>query len=112
MIVGFSVRHSGAAVADFYTELFGWTAGPAAGDYQGWFTDGEQPWAGVLPTEAANARRWVPYVVVADLDTAAKQAVDLGGTVVRDKTTGPAGTAVLIADPGGAMVALFTPASV
>jgi predicted enzyme related to lactoylglutathione lyase len=94
-------------VRDFYTELFGWTAG----GYQGWFTDGDRPWGGVLPAEQVVAGRWIPYVVVDDLDAAAKQAVALGGTVVRDRATGPAGTAVLVADPGGAVVALFTPAT-
>lgn len=39
------------------------------------------------------------------------KAVELGATVVQDKATGPAGTAVTVADPGGALVALFTPAA-
>jgi len=42
---------------------------------------------------------------------AANKAVDLGGTVIRDKMTGPAGKSVIVADPGGALVALFTPAA-
>ena len=50
-------------------------------------------------------------MVIDDLDVAAKQAIELGGRVVRDKTTGPAGTSVTVADPGGALVALFTPAA-
>jgi predicted enzyme related to lactoylglutathione lyase len=98
-------------VREFYADLFGWTIGPGAGDYQGWITDGDQPWAGILPAQAVPAGRWVPYVVVDDLDAAAKQAVALGGTVVRDKTVGPAGTSVTVADPGGALVALFAPAA-
>ena len=56
------------------------------------------------------AGRWVPYVVVDDLDAAAKQAVALGGRVVRDKTKGPGGTSVVVADPGDGLVALFVPA--
>jgi len=96
-------------VRDFYTHLFGWTIGPGMGDYQGWMTDAEQPWAGIVSTEAGTAGRWIPYVVVDDVDAAAKQAIDLGGSVVRDKATGPTGTSVLITDPGGAVVALFTP---
>jgi uncharacterized protein len=96
-------------VRDFYTQLFGWTIGPGMGDYQGWMTDAEQPWAGIAPAEASLAGRWIPYVVVDDLDAAAKQAVALGGSVVRDKTTGPAGTSVMVTDPTGAVIALFTP---
>lgn len=100
----------GGTVADFYRDLFGWPVGPGAGDYAGWFSDGGQPWAGVVPDGAAPSGRWVPYVVVGDLDAATKQAVALGGRVVRDKATGPAGTSVLVADPGDGLVALFVPA--
>jgi len=35
----------------------------------------------------------------------------LGGSVIRDKLTGPAGNSVIVADPGGALIALFTPAA-
>jgi predicted enzyme related to lactoylglutathione lyase len=101
----------GGDVGDFYAQLFGWTAGAAAGDYRSWFTDGDQPWGGVLPAERAAAGRWLPYVLVDDLDAAAERAVALGGTVVRPRSTGPAGASVLVADPGGAVVALFTPAA-
>jgi uncharacterized protein len=101
----------GDQVRGFYQELFGWTIGPAAGDYQAWMTDGGQPWAGISPAGAVPAGRWLPYVLVADLDAAAKQAVELGGSLVQDKTVGPAGTSVTIADPGGALLALFTPAA-
>jgi len=100
----------GRTVVEFYQGLFGWPVSPGAGDYTGWFTDGGQPWAGTIAAGAVPAGRWVPYVVVDDLDAAAKQAVALGGRVVRDKTTGPAGTSVLVADPGDGLIALFVPA--
>ena len=101
----------GDGVRDFYAGLFGWTGGPGAGSYQAWITDGEQPWAGIAPADAETAGRWIPYVVVDDLDAAAKQSVALGGSVIQDRTAGPAGTSVLVADPGGAVIALFTPAA-
>jgi predicted enzyme related to lactoylglutathione lyase len=53
----------------------------------------------------------VSYVVVEDLDAAAKQAIEPGGRVLRDETTGPAGTSVSVADPGSGSVALVTPAA-
>jgi predicted enzyme related to lactoylglutathione lyase len=99
---------NGEDVRAFYVDLFGWTVAPGMGDYHDFMTDGEQPWAGIA---AGDAGRWVPYVVVDDLDSATKQATALGGTVVRPRTTGPAGSSVLVADPGGAVVALFTPAA-
>jgi predicted enzyme related to lactoylglutathione lyase len=106
----------GGKVGDFDQGLFGWPVGPGAGDYTGWFTEGGQPWAGTIPAGTipagtGPAGRWVPYVVVDDLDAAAKQAVALGGRIVRDTTTGPAGSSVLVADPGDGLIALFVPAS-
>jgi predicted enzyme related to lactoylglutathione lyase len=82
----------GAKVADFYQGLFGWETGPGGGDYQDWLLDGGQPWAGTVPAGVMPAGRWVPYVAVNDLGAAMTTVVELGGTVIRDKTTGPAGT--------------------
>ncbi|MEH1128011.1 VOC family protein [Micromonospora sp. CPCC 206061] len=97
---------------EFYTSLFGWSAGDGAGGYSTWFSDGGQPWAGVAPAErAVPAGRWVPYVVVDDLDAATKRAVALGATVVAEATQGPGGTSVTITDPAGAHLALFVPRS-
>lgn len=98
-------------VRQFYGTLLGWTIGPDTnpGRYNGWITDGDQPWASVVEADDATAGRWVPYVQVEDLDVAVDKAVSLGAAVVADKADGPAGTAVTIADPGGALVALWTP---
>lgn len=109
--VWFDLAAADAGVGEFYRDLFGWTVGPGAGDYASWFTDGEQPWAGVIAAGPVPAGRWVPYVVVDDIDAATEQAVALGGRVLRPATTGPAGTSVLVADPGEALIALFVPAS-
>jgi len=89
--------------------MFGWAVTPAenAGAYRAWITDGPQPWAGIADDGAAG--RWLPYVAVEDLDQAAKRAVSLGATVVAGPVSGPAGTTVTIADPGGAQLALFRP---
>jgi predicted enzyme related to lactoylglutathione lyase len=95
--------------AEFYVAMFGWAVAPAAdaGHYQAWIADGQQPWAGIVQTDAAGG--WLPYVLVEDLEEAAKRAVSLGATVVADTTAGPAGTSVTIADPGGTQLALFKP---
>jgi uncharacterized protein len=98
-------------VRQFYGTLLGWTIGPDTnpGPYNGWITDGEQPWASVIEAREPMAGRWIPYVHVDDLDVAVDKATSLGATVVAGKADGPAGTAVTIADPGGALVALWTP---
>lgn len=98
-------------VTGFYQGLFGWATGPGAGAYQDWLLDGGQPWAGTVAAGEVPAGRWVPYLAVDDLDTAVKKAIELGGSVVRGKVTGPAGTSVTVSDPGGAVIALFTPAA-
>lgn len=99
------------AVREFYAALFDWPIGPDSnpGPYNGWIMDGEQPWAAVVEADDATAGRWLPYVQVDDLEAATAKAKALGATVVQDKTDGPAGTAVTIADPGGALVALWVP---
>jgi uncharacterized protein len=96
---------------EFYTGLFGWAVVPAddAGHYQAWITDGQQPWAGVVHAGPAVGAGWLPYVVVEDLDEAAKRVVSLGGTVIAGPADGPAGRSVTISDPGGAQLALFKP---
>ena len=107
----FDLTGDGGEVREFYRGLFGWQTAPGAGEYAAWFTDAGQPWAGIVSSGPVPAGRWVPYVVVGDLDAATKQAVALGGRIVRDKTTGPAGTSVLVADPGDGVIALFVPAT-
>jgi hypothetical protein len=98
-------------LGEFYGTLLGWTIGPDSnpGPYNGWIMDGDQPWASVIEAGDATAGRWVPYVQVEDLDVAVDKAVSLGASVLADKADGPAGTAVTIADPGGALFALWTP---
>ncbi|MEU4244653.1 VOC family protein [Actinoplanes sp. NPDC026619] len=96
-------------LGDFYRDLFGWTVRSGFGDYQAVLVDGEQPWAGMLPSDPGTAGRWVPYVPVDELAAAADRAVALGGRVVRPAQIGPAGTSVLVADPAGTLVALFVP---
>jgi uncharacterized protein len=96
---------------EFYGALLGWATAPGgdAGPYQAWITDGQQPWAGIVQADAAAVPGWLPYVVVEDLDEAAKRAKSLGATVIAGPASGPAGTSVTIADPGGARLALFKP---
>jgi len=66
-------------VREFYSAMFGWAVAPAgnAGPYQAWITDGQQPWAGITQAAAADDAGWLPYVVVEDLDEAARRAVSL-----------------------------------
>ncbi len=99
------------AVSEFYRSVFDGPIGPddTESPYAAWLMNGEQPWAAVVEADDAARGRWVPYVHVDDLDTSVDAAVAAGGTVVTPKTAGPAGHAVTIADPGGALIALWVP---
>ena len=71
--------------------------------------DGPAADAEIVGDRAVPEGRWVPYVTVDDLDAATKRALELGGRIVREAATGPAGTSVIVADHSGGLVALFTP---
>jgi predicted enzyme related to lactoylglutathione lyase len=99
-----------AASRRFYTELFGWAvtdtpAGPIFGDDSGvWgaFT--------TLPDGDSRRPQWIPYVLVTDVDVAARRAVDLGARIVKPRTDLPPGSVVVVDEPGGATLALWQPA--
>jgi uncharacterized protein len=50
---------------------------------------------------------WIPFVAVEDVDAATKRAVDLGASLVRERSRGPAGEFTVVRDPGGAALALW-----
>lgn len=50
---------------------------------------------------------WIPFVAVEDVDAATKRAVELGASLVRERSRGPAGEFTVVRDPGGAALALF-----
>ncbi len=99
------------AVTEFYRAVFDGPIGPddTGGPYRSWLMNGEQPWSAVVESDDVTTGRWVPYVHVEDLDGAVDAAVAAGGTVVLPRTAGPAGEAVTVADPAGALVALWIP---
>ena len=99
------------AVTEFYRALFDGPIGPddSDGPYAAWMMNGAQPWAAVVEASDVTTGRWVPYVHVDDLEGAVAKAIAAGGTVALPKTAGPAGHAVTIADPAGALIALWVP---
>jgi predicted enzyme related to lactoylglutathione lyase len=105
-----------AASRAFYTELAGLTVTdvPVGTGTIPMFTSGDgTPWGGftVLPEDDPRPPQWVPYLPVSDLDQAGRRAVDLGATVLRDRTDLPQGSLIVITDPGGATLALWQEAS-
>jgi predicted enzyme related to lactoylglutathione lyase len=96
---------------DVYTALFGWTGDAEAGGSM-LRLDGSLV-AAIFPLSdearaAGTPASWTSYVTVADVDATAARAVELGGAVVRDAfDITDVGRVALIADPQGAVVALW-----
>ena len=99
------------AMINFYRAVFDGpiTMGEPGSAYQGWLMNADRPWAGVVAADDLTTGHWVPYVQVDDLDAAVQAAVAAGGTVVVPRTAGPAGEAVTMTDPAGALIALWIP---
>ena len=88
----------------FYETLLGWKASEGPG--MTLFSGATGPIAGMGAKDGGTAG-WLPYVQVDDVDAATKKAVRLGATLVKEKTRGPAGEFTVVADPGGAAIALW-----
>jgi predicted enzyme related to lactoylglutathione lyase len=94
-----------ATAREFYASLLEWEIGE-----EGMVAGEDRPWAAINASRGRNdARGWVPYVQVEDVDRATERARQLGATVLKEKTRGPAGDFATIADPAGAAVALWEP---
>ena len=76
-------------------------------DDDGTMAAGGEPWGVVAEDADAPTARWLPYIQVEDLEEATRRALELGASVVRPRTAGPAGFFTTISDPTGAQVALW-----
>lgn len=95
----------------FYTKVAGWGTQPFEGmPYTMWTRDGA-PIGGVGQGEPPDMPpHWLAYVAVPDVDAAVKQAEDLGGRTAVPGTDIPnVGRFAVLADPQGAVFAVFTP---
>ena len=106
------------AVRDFYTAVVGWRVEPGdmggSADYSMLNAGGEAV-AGVCHARGVNAglpAQWLMYVVVEDLDASLERCHALGGRVVAAPRGLGGGRFCVIADPAGAVCALFQPAAV
>lgn len=100
-------------VRDFYQQVVGWTPQPVQmegyADYSMANAGGETV-AGVCHARGPNATlpaQWMIYITVDDLDASLEACQRLGGRVVVP-TRGEAGSRfAIIADPAGAVCALY-----
>ena len=105
-----------AAVA-FYTKAMGWTTTSYENDpnYRIWMS-GQLPLGGVmrLPEQARSmgaSPHWLPYVAVPDVDATERQALAMGGKVYVAAKNIAAGRFAVLADPHGAIFAVYRPAA-
>jgi uncharacterized protein len=110
------------AAQRFYGGLFGWEfagsgplAGPGRTEYFVARQDGHDV-AGVAPLSPPPAEppppAWNTHVSVADVEEAAARTVAAGGALLREPFDAlPAGRIAVVADPAGAVICLWEPAS-
>ena len=100
------------ATRAFYRKLFGWTIEPAphiGEEYLFIRTSAEQGAVGGGILKRLDAQHGLTlYFTVPDVEAAARQVVELGGTIVVPRTALPrTGWSVTARDPQGNMVGLF-----
>jgi predicted enzyme related to lactoylglutathione lyase len=102
------------AAASFYGALFGWTTEemPDSGGYRV-IRNGERANGGIVQVdpEGANAgtpATWLPYFGHDDARRAAAEAPDLGATVMNGPLEILGGTIAVLADPQGAVFAVWS----
>jgi predicted enzyme related to lactoylglutathione lyase len=97
------------AAADFYASLFGWTTMeiPDSGGYKV-IRNGERSNGGIPPRQEGAPTAWLPYFGHADVDAAAARIGELGGRVLAGPMDIGMGRIAGIADPQGAVFALWT----
>ena len=91
-----------------YTELCGWRAEQveAAGQPYLALELGRTLGGGIVECGTPRAL-WLPYVAVADIDTATDRAKKHGATVLLERREGPAGWRSVIRSPAGGELAFW-----
>jgi predicted enzyme related to lactoylglutathione lyase len=102
-----------AAAREFYTGVFGWTAGQASEEFGGYFMFEHKgsPVAGCMPAmPGAPADLWSVYLTVTDASKTVEAATANGGQVaVPAMTVADTGTMAMVVDPGGSVIGLWQP---
>ena len=95
----------------FYTSVLGWGTQAYEGmGYTMWTANGT-PIGGIGQGQPSGGPHWLAYIFVEDVDAAVQQVQSLGGrTHVPAKDIPTVGRYAVVADPHGAVFAVFTPA--
>lgn len=105
-----------AGAKKFYEGLFGWTITPGQGKDESTYLHvmaRGKGIAGILPDEMRKPGvppHWMPYFMVGDLDASTARAKELGAAVYAPPMNVGEGLRIaILADPQGAVFALFSP---
>lgn len=105
-------------LTDFYEKVCGWKAsGHPVDDYEDFVLTpaaGGEPVGGLCHARGGNTgipAQWLMYVVVPDLVQALATVVAEGGQVLVDPRPAGGGTMGVVADPSGAIFALYQAAA-
>jgi predicted enzyme related to lactoylglutathione lyase len=105
-----------AGAKKFYQGLFGWSMTPGRGKDESTYLHvmaGDKGIAGILPDAMLKPgvpSHWMPYFMVADADASTKRAQELGAAVyAAPMMVGEGLRIAILADPQGAVFALFSP---
>jgi predicted enzyme related to lactoylglutathione lyase len=102
--------------SEFYSGLLGWHISAEEKDPSGYLhiKNGDDFIGGVQPSSRRNSNappHWLIYLLVSDVTAGASKAKELGGRWMMPPTTMPqVGDMAILADPQGAVFALFKPA--
>lgn len=108
------------AAIDFYTRYLGFTmrsahlpafADVTRGSLRLLLSGPQSSGARATPADAASAGRNRIHLIVEDLDAEVERLQAAGVALRSEVVSGPGGRQVLIADPAGNLVELFTPAA-
>jgi uncharacterized protein len=91
----------------FYGDLFGWSAGEASEEFQGYrmFFRDDQPIAGLVPTPDGTHPAWTVFLATPDLAGTVERATAAGGHVVAEPMpVADLGSFAELTDPAGAAV--------
>ena len=102
-------------IRDFYSEVTGWQPEPVSmgeyNDYNMKSPDTGQPVTGICHKRGGNSElpsQWLIYIMVANLDESIEACKKLGGKVLMSpKNFGESSRYAIIADPAGAVAALW-----
>ena len=97
------------AAGRFYGDLFGWTYRdiPDSGGYRV-IQNGERANGGIPPVHGSNPPAWLPYFGHADADALHGRIGELGGRALSEPMDIGAGRIAVLADPQGAVFAVWT----